>query len=201
MFPRAWRLIRKRPVPTRRSRNRCHRKNRAGQSSVPVRGVIASVLSPPGTRAVMRHTKAQIRGHPCGPSFTMKRRLPHELAADLGRYRRQVRRTTRLGAPVGERSFERDQFDRDDTVYVREERRRRDVRMRPPVADHCPYLLKSLFADRTPKTSRCRNRLPSGNCRGLRRRATKAARATPSGPCARCSPRSSNARRSWARGS
>jgi acyl homoserine lactone synthase len=46
-------------------------------------------------------------------------RLPHELAADLGRYRRRVF-IEQLGwaLPSANESFERDQFDRDDTVYV-----------------------------------------------------------------------------------
>ncbi len=76
-------------------------------------------------------------------------RLPHELAADLGRYRRRVF-VEQLGweLPSANESFERDQFDRDDTVYVFARNAGGDVcgcaRLLPTTR---PYLLQSLFAD------------------------------------------------------
>ncbi|RQS56184.1 acyl-homoserine-lactone synthase [Burkholderia sp. Bp8986] len=76
-------------------------------------------------------------------------RLPHELAADLGRYRRHVF-VEQLGwaLPSANECFERDQFDRDDTVYVFARNACGEVcgcaRLLPTTR---PYLLKSLFAD------------------------------------------------------
>ncbi|AKM03588.1 MULTISPECIES: acyl-homoserine-lactone synthase [Burkholderia] len=76
-------------------------------------------------------------------------RLPHELAADLGRYRRRVF-VEQLGwaLPSANECFERDQFDRDDTVYVFARNAGGDMcgcaRLLPTTR---PYLLKSLFAD------------------------------------------------------
>lgn len=76
-------------------------------------------------------------------------RLPHELAADLGRYRRRVF-VEQLGwaLPSANECFERDQFDRDDTVYVFARNGRGDMcgcaRLLPTTR---PYLLKALFAD------------------------------------------------------
>ncbi|MBN3791269.1 acyl-homoserine-lactone synthase [Burkholderia sp. Ac-20353] len=76
-------------------------------------------------------------------------RLPHELAADLGRYRRRVF-VEQLGwaLPSANEGYEHDEFDRDDTVYVF---------ARNGCGEMCgcarllsttrPYLLKTLFAD------------------------------------------------------
>ncbi|AOK56649.1 GNAT family N-acetyltransferase [Burkholderia stagnalis] len=76
-------------------------------------------------------------------------RLPHELAADIGRYRHRVF-VEQLGwsLPSANECFERDQFDRDDTVYVFARNGHGEMcgcaRLLPTTR---PYLLKSLFAD------------------------------------------------------
>lgn len=76
-------------------------------------------------------------------------RLPYELAADLGRYRRRVF-VEQLGwaLPSANEAFERDQFDRDDTVYVMARNAAGEMcgcaRLLPTTQ---PYLLESLFAD------------------------------------------------------
>ncbi|MGU7770743.1 acyl-homoserine-lactone synthase [Burkholderia sp. MR1-5-21] len=76
-------------------------------------------------------------------------RLPHELAADLGRYRHRVF-VEQLGwaLPSANECDERDQFDRDDTVYVFARNGRGEMcgcaRLLPTTR---PYLLKTLFAD------------------------------------------------------
>ncbi|KVX84121.1 acyl-homoserine-lactone synthase [Burkholderia ubonensis] len=76
-------------------------------------------------------------------------RLPHELAADIGRYRRRVF-VEQLGwaLPSANEIYERDQFDRDDTVYVFARNGNGEMcgcaRLLPTTS---PYLLNTLFAD------------------------------------------------------
>ncbi|MGU7778825.1 acyl-homoserine-lactone synthase [Burkholderia sp. PU8-34] len=76
-------------------------------------------------------------------------RLPHQLAADLGRYRRRVF-VEQLGwaLPSANEGDERDQFDRDDTIYVFARNGRGEMcgcaRLLPTTR---PYLLKTLFAE------------------------------------------------------
>ncbi|KWK96259.1 acyl-homoserine-lactone synthase [Burkholderia ubonensis] len=76
-------------------------------------------------------------------------RLPHELAADIGRYRRRVF-VEQLGwaLPSANEICERDQFDRDDTVYVFARNGNGEMcgcaRLLPTTS---PYLLNTLFAD------------------------------------------------------
>lgn len=76
-------------------------------------------------------------------------RLPHDLAADLGRYRRRVF-VEQLGwaLPSANECFERDEFDRDDTVYVFARNGQGEMcgcaRLLPTTR---PYLLQALFAE------------------------------------------------------
>jgi len=76
-------------------------------------------------------------------------RLSHDLAADLGRFRRRVF-IEQLGwaLPSANECFEHDAFDRDDTVYVYARNNLGEMcgcaRLLPTTR---PYLLKALFAD------------------------------------------------------
>ncbi|WDD91952.1 GNAT family N-acetyltransferase [Burkholderia sp. FERM BP-3421] len=76
-------------------------------------------------------------------------RLPSDLAADLGLYRHRIF-VEQLGwkLPSADEAFERDQYDRDDTVYVFARDEAGSIcgcaRLLPTTR---PYLLKELFPD------------------------------------------------------